>query len=247
MSFASAWLPPIAVALAGFVLGRLWGRLRARRAHGHLVHLLEHCSRVQIVIPGFHGGWFSPRQRTRARIPPNLRIMPMPEGMGIAALVAAIRAVGRDKPLLVVTPEAVQDVRQELIISIGGPSVNSVSAALLEDRFPEFQIRYPEHVAGFEGQDFVPERGPDGVLRDDYGFIFLTRSPSGARAIVVCGVWAFGTELAIRELVSPDPAAAPRRHLFSDAEAFLAFHAPVHEWLLGSGKLVAERAHGLQP
>jgi hypothetical protein len=189
------------LAFLGVVATRTVEWAKRRRRLGHLYALASKGKRVQIIIPSFNVPEFLVQgTNAPARIPPNVRLMPMAEGGAIAELVQALHQMGKYEVRLV-TQNNYQD-SSSLTICIGGPSVNSISREILRLAFPAFNIRYPEHIASYGTTTFVPSKSPDGSLLEDYGFMAVTRTPRGSNCLVLCGVWAPGTQIATTTLLS---------------------------------------------
>ncbi|MEV7012049.1 hypothetical protein [Streptosporangium sp. NPDC051022] len=206
----------------GFGLGALFVRVRIAGELGHLERLVPPDRRVQLVLPSARITNFQIKGQPGAEAaqPPNVLMMPMPEGNGIAELVLALRRLSRRVHILLTTDEAVSP-DYKLTISIGGPSVNLESRRLV--RFhPAFRLRYPEHVATHGSATYDPKRAPDGELLEDYGFVLL-HSEGGRTRIVCCGVWGTGTEAAIKGLLGLRDRHLSRQ-LRTSRNLFLAFH-----------------------
>ncbi|MFC9977140.1 hypothetical protein ACFVH6_40190 [Spirillospora sp. NPDC127200] len=218
----------LAIAILGFTFGALFNRLRVTRRLRHVERLVPANRRVQLVLPSaridsFH---IKGQQGERAAQPPNVLMMPMPEGNGIAELVLALRALARRVDILLTTDEAVSP-DCKLTISIGGPSVNLATRRLIGFH-PQFQISYPEHVATHGAVTYDPERTLDGKLLEDYGFV-LVHNDNGHTTIVCCGVWGTGTEAAIKGLLNLRDRKLARQ-LRTCRNLFLAFHTRIDEF-----------------
>src|SRR2546423_2994288 len=188
----------IAVGLTVLV-SRLYEQTRLRRQLGHLLKLAAQ-RQVQLVVPGFELREFSVQgSGAIARIPPNVRVMPMAEGAAIADLVRTLRGLGIDD-IALVTQDAFR-ADAPLTISVGGPSVNSVTRAILSQRFPQFTLHYPEHRVTYGSTSLDPELDSDGNLTEDYGFVAITTTAAGERAVLLYGIWAHGTRIATTALL----------------------------------------------
>ena len=184
----------------GFGLGAVFTRVRFSRRLGHIERLVPADRRVQIVLPSASVGDFDIKGEpgSTATFPPNVLVMPMPEGSGIARLVLGLKTLPRKVHILLTTDDAVSP-EYALTISVGGPSVNLESRRLICMQ-SHFTITYPDHEAFFGTEKYVPKRGPAGQLEEDFGFV-LARTEEGKTSIVCCGVWGTGTEGAIRGLL----------------------------------------------
>ncbi len=191
----------IVVALAAFTVGLLAERYRGRRALDHMKWLVGRAQNVQIVLPSF--GIESlpiPHLGVEARFPANVMLMPMAEGVAIAKLTDGIRAVSR-RCSFRMHPATEYDSSAAMTFCIGGPSVNAVSRKIIEEQFSEFEILYPEHEGRYGSTHFRPRRDTEDTLREDYGFVFVHwRSPTEC-SVILCGVWAMGTDMAARGLL----------------------------------------------
>ncbi len=189
------------VAAVGFLIARGLDRVQRYQRYGHLHSLLPTRGEVQIVLPSFEGisQFYIPHVDSTAEIPPNVLVMPMNEAWAIAELVMGIRRVNKTCKISLGTARTYKE-SDSLIICIGGPSVNEVTRQILKS-FPSFTIDYPQHEAHYGSTTFIPARNEKDELLEDYGFVFLAHSPSGAKRIVLCGVWSPGTEMATRCLL----------------------------------------------
>ncbi|MCG6496601.1 hypothetical protein, partial [Kitasatospora sp. A2-31] len=87
--------------------------------------------------------------------------------------------------------------------SIGGPSVNTYSAGVLGAAFPDFRMDYPEAArARWGGMTFEAQYNAADELIRDHGFVFVTRTPRHAPCVVLCGVFAFGSAMAVEALAA---------------------------------------------
>jgi hypothetical protein len=192
--------------------------LRHRRKFGHLYSLTSGVSRIQVVVPSLEAPVFIPQGVTEAaRVPKNVKVMPMAEGTAIAELLSVLHGLGRGE-IQLVSQENYQD-NAGLTVSVGGPSLNSVSRSLLQNSFPKFSIKYPAHVASYGSTVFAPLIDSEGNLTEDYGFAAVGRTSGGNRCIVLCGVWAFGTQIATTSLLRL-PLRSDARRLFARKESF---------------------------
>ena len=151
--------------------------------------------------------------------------MPMAEGGAIAQIVTMLHWIGcRDYHLV---PQEGFDDDANLTISVGGPSVNAVSANILQTYFPAFRIEYPGHVASYGTMTFDSAKAADGTLREDYGFIASVTGQSGRRYVVLCGVWAMGTQIATDALLNLPRDSEVSNDLRHDRNVFAVTHGTV--------------------
>ena len=220
----------------GFSLGAVFARVRISRRIGHIEQLVPADRRVQIVLPSASVSAFDIKGEpgSTATFPPNVLIMPMPEGSGIARLVLGLKTLPRKVHILLTTDDAVSP-EYALTISVGGPSVNLESRRLV-CLHPLFTIKYPDHEAYFGTETYVPKRDPAGRLQEDFGFV-LARTEEGRTSIVCCGVWGTGTEGAIRGLLELPPRAVGHK-LNRSKSLFVAFRSEIHGFRTGQPKLL---------
>lgn len=210
----------------GVAAGIAWERAKFLERYGHIRSLLKGYDRVQIIIsnieisrfrfPGSENG-----DAVQLSVPRNVLYMPMPEGRAIAELAGIIRQVNpKVKVQLVTASSHDPDV---LTFSVGGPSVNIFSAKTLRSDFPQFSIDYPAAKrAKYEGHIFETDRDAENRVVRDYGFVFVTHTSRRAPCIVLCGVRAFGTAMAV-ELFRELPARSePAKLIRNSRKAFIA-------------------------
>ncbi|MBX3609183.1 MAG: hypothetical protein KF871_04740 [Hydrogenophaga sp.] len=119
--------------------------------------------------------------------------------------------------------------------------MNLISDNILACRVPRFMIQYPEHVARFGSLTLSPQI-EDGVLQEDFGFLFQGRSRLGTRCVVVCGVWATGTELACVSYAGSaenESVKKVRRLLRKNSQMFVVLRSPVQNYQIGEPRLIA--------
>jgi hypothetical protein len=134
------------------------------------------------------------------RSPPNVLFMPMTEASSIARIGLAARDLGRRGELRFVGSDAFEEDGRPFI-SVGGPSVNGISAHVIEMRLPHFEINYPEaSEAALGSRKFQIVLTADGQVCEDYGFILATQS-GAARCLILWGILAFGTGIATEALL----------------------------------------------
>lgn len=180
-------------ALIGWVGKNVLLKFRLR----HMQYLLGDADSVKIVFPTFFSPIFledSPGKG--AVIPKNILLMPLAEARAISDITKAISIASPKSKIIFQSPEEFVDDGTPFI-SIGGPSVNFVSENILNEYWSSFELIYPEHYAKNGGVTYKPII-KDHCLVNDFGFLFQTRLNSDTKSLVVCGVWAIGTELATK-------------------------------------------------
>lgn len=187
----------IATAIAtaiGWVGKRSFDRWRLK----HMQTLLGGSKSVKIILPMFYAPMFSDEKSAAkgAQIPKNIHLMPLAEGRAVAEMVQAIRLVSPKSDIIIQSQDEFIDDSTPFI-SIGGPSVNTVSKEIIEKYWHEFKLIYPEHYAQYGDVTYKPTIKEQQLL-SDFGFSFQTIINSGTPSLVFCGVWAFGTEMAVR-------------------------------------------------
>jgi hypothetical protein len=223
-------------AAAGYAVARVlnWYRFK------HLRHLASEQRRIRIILPTLLRATFPVGHSSEAaKIPHNIPLMPMPEGKALAYLVSALRDSLADVTIEYVAPEHFVDDGTPFV-SLGGPSVNSVSGQVLSLRVPRFNIKYPDHIANY-GSVVMSPVIKDDQLQEDFGFLLQGKSQLDTKCIVVCGVWATGTEMACLAYADRLPRKSParvRKHLLRHANVFLMFRAPISNYQLGALELM---------
>jgi hypothetical protein len=165
--------------------------------------------------------------------------MPMNEAWAVAELVMGIRRVNKTCRITLTTARTYQE-NDSLIICIGGPSVNQITKQVLKN-FPEFVIDYPQHEAHYGSTTFVPNRNDKDELVEDYGFVFFTKTASGGKRVVLCGVWSQGTEMATRCLLGLEPSSDAVRLMKRNEPLFLVAHGELHGIERSNIKLIEMR------
>lgn len=190
--------------IIGFIAGRVWERAKLLLKFNYIRRLIAGQGRIQIVVSSVEISRFKSSSEgsgviSHVQVPPNVLYMPMPEGRAIAKLTSLLHKVNPKIRVQLVTP---QHHDPEIpTLSIGGPSVNTFSGKILSADFPEFRIEYPAtRRARYGGQFFETHRDSSNMIIRDYGFIFLTRTARGAPCLVLCGIRAFGTAMAVELL-----------------------------------------------
>jgi len=230
----------ILVSLLGASAKKLADMARYRRNFGYLYALLAGAKRIQIVVPSLEAPVFVPQGTTQiAKVPKNVKVMPLAEGTAIAQLVSALHRL-RNADVQIVSQENYQDTGG-LTISVGGPSLNSVSRILLDYSFPKFSIKYPEHIASYGSTTFSPSTNSEGDLTEDYGFVAVGRTVGGSRGVVICGVWAFGTQIAAASLLHLPRKSEARRLFVRKEDFFMVSHARVNGLWPGNVEIVEIR------
>lgn len=101
------------------------------------------------------------------------------------------------------------------------------------------QIDYPDAIqARYEGIIFETDRdSATGYITRDYGFIFSYLSPSGERFIVVCGILAFGSQIAVETLLSLSAKSEAGKLLYESPKAFIAILGHVDGFEITESKI----------
>jgi len=163
----------------------------------HMQYLLGDADSVKVVLPTFFSPIFTESSPGKgAEIPKNILLMPLAEARAISDITKAISIASPKCEIVFQAPNEFVDDGIPFIC-IGGPSVNLVSGNILDEYWPSFHLVYPEHYATNGSVTYKPII-KDQSLVNDFGFLFQTRLSSGTKSLVVCGVWAIGTELAIK-------------------------------------------------
>jgi hypothetical protein len=189
----------IIFAILGALAAKGYERVRLLRRYGYIREFLGGSQRVQIIVSSIELKRFSfptdGGERTHIS-PRNVLFMPMAEGQAIGNLISLLHKANPKVRVQLITPTGHDP--SVPTFAIGGPSVNSFSAKVLPADFPEFKIEYPAaRRARYDGHIFETCRDNNNMLTRDYGFIFLTRTRRGAPCVVLCGVLAFGTAMAV--------------------------------------------------
>ncbi|MFJ4092729.1 hypothetical protein ACIPYS_14185 [Kitasatospora sp. NPDC089913] len=191
-------------AVIGFLAARSLARTRLFLRYGFLRALLGPYGRVQIVTPSIEVGEFAYAKdgcRLTSRGPRNVLFMPMAEARAIAELTDLLRKINRKATIELVTAGA-QDPRMPTF-SVGGPSVNAYSAGVLATAFPDFRLEHPQAArARWGGMAFEAQYNAADELVRDHGFVFVTRTSRQAPCVVLCGVFAFGSAMAVEALAA---------------------------------------------
>ena len=189
----------IIFAAIGFVAARLWEKAKLMQRYGYIRQLLAGHERLQIIVPSVEVERFTfPTDAGEVvhESPRNVLFMPMPEGRAIAALISIFHKINPKLNLQLIT--ANNHDPSVPTFSIGGPSVNPFSKRKLSADFPMFGIEYPAAMrAHYGGLIFETYRDNANMLTTDYGFIFITQTTQGAPCLVLCGILAFGTAMAV--------------------------------------------------
>jgi hypothetical protein len=176
-------------------------RVKRRRAYGHLYSLRSEPPLVEIVVPSILLPNFAPSTDVSGGEPltnfTNVLFMPMSEG-GVISRVHFVLTRIWNEAYVSLIPNDHWQPGAALTICVGGPSVNSASNRILKAEFADFGFNYPAATtAHFRSTMFIPTVNSAGALVEDFGFIFVTaRVPNQGRRVVLCGVSAFGTEIA---------------------------------------------------
>lgn len=183
-------------------------RFSSRYRYGHLYRAIREHPGLDIVVPSIPVAEIQIRDQRGIlndlihRCPPNVLYMPMAEGTSLSRLVLAIRSLHRLGAVSLATSESYEDTGRP-VICIGGPSGNDVSARFINRDIPSFTIDYPTAtVVSIGSRTYSLVVNGAGEVVEDYGFILVTRTrPGGARVIVLFGIVAFGTEIAVQALI----------------------------------------------
>jgi hypothetical protein len=182
----------IILSFGGWYIRYVYLRIRLK----HLQYLLKKSKKLKIVLPVFYSPLFTSESRGRgAEIPQNIFLMPLAEGRAITKFAQAVTSINSKCEIIYQTPEEFNDDGIPFI-SVGGPSVNSLTESILNDSWSRFKLIYPEHYAKMGDMIFKPEIAQNKLIRD-FGFIFQTKLHSGTKSIIFCGVWALGTEISV--------------------------------------------------
>lgn len=137
-------------------------------------------------------------------MPSNIHLLPIPEAQGLSELVHKLKMVYKNITFELCPAEFFSDFSKDFI-TIGGPNVNSVTKDLLLTHRIDKKIL-------FEFDDNCLLDKADGIrycdkvinteLIKDHGFTFITKNPLNSEnfCVICCGIWAFGTNAAIRSL-----------------------------------------------
>jgi hypothetical protein len=215
----------LVAALIGVVAGATWEKVKLLERYGYIRALLRRTERVQIIVSNveitrFRFAKLDSADIVQMNVPRNVLYMPMPEGRAVAELASLLHTVNPKVIVQFVTADD-HDPRVP-IFSIGGPSVNTFTARVLNQDFPDFSIDYPTaRRAKYEGHIFETLRDGDSKLIRDYGFIFSTRTLRGAPCMVFCGVRAFGTAMAVELFRSLSSRSEAARLISRGRKAFI--------------------------
>ena len=200
-------------------------RARLRTAHGHLHSLRSERPHAEIVVPSIPLQTFVPStvvsQGQPLINPTNVLFMPMSEGGSISEIHFVLRTIWKETNISLI-PHDEWHPGDLFTISVGGPSVNSVSYRILKAEFPEFGFNYPDATsAHFRSTTFLPELNVDGALTEDFGFIFVSQPIANqGRRVVLCGISAFGTEIAAKCFLGLLPSPELSRRIKSGQRLF---------------------------
>ena len=216
-------------AVVGMVVIWGWGRVDAYRQqtpfHELWDHVLEGADSIPIVIGGIKLDVFTPNGTNRpSRLPKNVLLVGVDDGVGMSLLRESFaRAFGRLK----VTLHQPQDFGDNILksfVSVGGPSVNSVTGGLLAN-VTGIQMFYPEHYAMVGQEKLSAEQDRQGNVTKDFGFIIIAPNPLAQihHVCVVFGIWPYGTSAALEALSKPDL----RNRLFQQFTEKIKLRSPV--------------------
>ena len=162
---------------------------------------------IPIVIGGVRLDTFTPNGTNKpARLPNNVLLVGVDDGMGMSLLRESFaRAFGHLRVTLH-EPQDFGDKNLTSFISVGGPSVNSVTGRILAN-MTGIRMFYPEHYAMVGQRRFSAEEDRQGNVIKDFGFIIMAPNPlaQAHHVCVVFGIWPYGTSAALQVLSRPDP------------------------------------------
>jgi len=211
-----------------------WWERHARL--GHLADFIGDSKEVRIVLSSVPV--LSDADEFMRAQPANVLFSPTAEGAAVARLYLKLHEAKRKRFHVELNPakEFSETGNKAPFISVGGPSVNAVSAHLIEHHLPNFRIDYPRHEVFIGGHRFQAPEQRDGFLKEDYGFILSGRTDNGTPFAVVWGVYAFGSMVAARALIELSDRRkyrkSERSRLFSRDGLFLVAHGRVNDYQL---------------
>lgn len=236
----------ILVSAFTLVAKRGYDSLTTRRRLGYLYSATARQQPITIVLPRVPVERFSvldPNDEIGDVIhhsPRNVLFMPMAEGDSIARLALTLQSIRpRAKILFVDASRAAEG--EALLISVGGPSVNGMSASLIQRYLPDFRIDYPQATrAEFAATTFRARFSKGGDVTEDVGFILKTPTRShGAASIVLWGILAFGTGIATQALLDLKGLDRHAAAAFRDPDGrFLVCRAKVRDFMIEDINLV---------
>lgn len=201
-SFIISFFASVTLVASTFALGWLSKKLKDQRSLGHVKTFIGDSRCVKVVISSTVISKLSIARdngsSSEAIIPHNHPQIPMPEGQAIAEIVQAIGNSTAQKVKILVVPAADFQDDGTPFVTIGGPSINIVARKYAAQYFPDFGIKYPEHVANWRGSTIYEPKLRENKLLDDYGFSFTGTTAHNSRFILFFGVWAFGALAATR-------------------------------------------------
>jgi hypothetical protein len=147
-------------------------------------------------------------------------IIGLHDALGIAELQAHIASTtGKHQQLKIAAAGSSADIYNTSFFSCGGPFVNAVTRQVMQDLSAEFQIPDPPSQKPFQPVDVIARdirnnkiyrptflatggRNPKLKLKEDYGFIFLTRPNPDERycGLTMFGLWPQGARAAYQAL-----------------------------------------------
>jgi hypothetical protein len=195
---------------------------------------------IKLVVPGSKVSMFTvfhESQTHQAKVPSNVLSMGMPEGQAIGELINGLhQASPKTKVIIVPAPHFEDDGTP--FICIGGPSINSIARRYVSRFFPDFSIKYPEHVAGWSGEaSYKPRLNREEELIEDFGFLFIG-TESYTRFILLFGVWPFGTLVAARSFLSARRGSEIYNTIFRLGSMAMISHADVADYFVGYHKII---------
>jgi hypothetical protein len=220
------------------------GRLRTLYIYSVFDSIFRNDAALQIVLSSVRVAAFNftkDGSELSHNSPPNVLFTPLPEGRGVASICEVVQKLSRRTVVKLVAPDHYDPTIPAIII--GGPSVNSLSAKILHQQLPDFKIDYPQATrASFRGTlEYVIKLDVNGNVIVDHGFILSTRN-SRAPQIVVWGVLAFGTLMAIEKLITISRWSDAGRTFRTSKRCFIAISGNVDGQEIKESSIVASMA-----
>lgn len=196
-------LASLIFAILAFGAGWSTRKLKDWRNLAHIIRFIGDADCIKIVVPGTKATSFRvvhEGQSHEVTVPDNVLAMGMSEGQAMGEIISAIRKISPQKKILIVPAPHFDDDGLPFI-SIGGPSINTVSRRYSARFFPSFVIKYPEHFAKWPDSVSYNPHIENGSLTEDFGFVFHGTEGT-TRFILIFGVWTFGTLIAARSFLA---------------------------------------------
>lgn len=201
-----------------------------RQRHSFIYKSLKDYPVIQIILPSIRietFGFDHNNGHMSHNSPPNVLFMPFNESFAVHEITSSIGKIFTDKEVKFIY--ASQYDESMPVISVGGPSVNEFTNKILTKNFPTFQINYPEATeAKFQGLTFTSEQDKiTKTVSKDYGFLFLTFGNNKAPCYVACGILAFGTQVAVKKMLSLKATSGIGKLLITRKAKFMSVEADV--------------------